>query len=133
MAEDTKMANDDVFGFDEASASVFAAFTESKAKPIVERVKISDGGRLVIPAAMRAAMKVEVGDTVTLRLYPSGELSVISKAAALASLRHSNFPKFADDGVSWVDELIAERRAEAQKNVDEALEFEARLAAREQQ
>jgi AbrB family looped-hinge helix DNA binding protein len=118
MAEDMTMANDDVFGFDEASSSVFAAFTESKLEPIVERVKISDGGRLVIPAAMRAAMGIEVGDTVTL-VVEGGELHVVTPQVALARLRKVS-SQFKDNTVSVVDELLAERRAEAQNDIDEA-------------
>jgi AbrB family looped-hinge helix DNA binding protein len=114
MAENMKMANDDVFGFGEASSPVFAAFTESKAEPIVERVKISDGGRLVIPAAMRAAMGIEVGDIVTVRLYPTGELGVISRSAAIAKAQKI-VRKYVSADISLVDELIAERRAEAER------------------
>jgi AbrB family looped-hinge helix DNA binding protein len=114
MAQGMKMANDDVFGFDEASASVFAALTESKAEPMVERVKIGDGGRLVIPAAMRAAMRIEVGDIVTVRLYPTGELRVISRSAAIAKAQ-TVVRKYVSADISLVDELIAERRAEAER------------------
>ena len=119
-------------GFEEESPA-YAAFKKREPEPLVERVKISDGGRLVIPAAMRAAMKVEVGDTVTLRLQPDGELQIVSKAAAIAKAQAivSTFPKYADDGVSWVDELISERRAEAQKDINETMEYLASKAASE--
>lgn len=119
-------------GFEEESPAYAGFKKQREPEPTVERVKISDGGRLVIPAAMRAAMKVEVGDMVTLRLYPTGELSVVSRAAAITSLRNNDFPKFADTGVSVVDELIAERRAEAQKDIDEALDYLAAKSAAEQ-
>ncbi len=116
-------------GFEEESPA-YAAFRKNGPEPVVERVKISDGGRLVIPAVMRAAMKVEVGDTVTLRLLPDGELQIVSKAAAIAKA-HAIVRQFVPDGVSVVDELIAERRAEAQKDIDDALEYLARKAVSE--
>lgn len=117
------MANPE--GFDEGSP-VYAAFTSREPLPLVERVKISDGGRLVIPAAMRAAMKVEVGDTVTL-VVDGGELHVITPQAALARLRKVS-AKFKNEDVSVVNELIAERRAEAQRDLDEAFAVDSKIS-----
>lgn len=74
-----------------------------------------DGGRIIVPAAFRRAMGVTKGDTLTLELN-GVELRVSSaKAAQLAALRElqayvRTVPKSA---VSVVDQLIAERRAEA--------------------
>jgi AbrB family looped-hinge helix DNA binding protein len=39
-----------------------------------QAVKIIEGGKLVIPAAMRRAMGIARGDTVVVELLPDGEL-----------------------------------------------------------
>jgi bifunctional DNA-binding transcriptional regulator/antitoxin component of YhaV-PrlF toxin-antitoxin module len=118
MAEIFCMANDDVFGFDEASSPVFAAFTDSKSDIIVERVKISDGGRLVIPAAMRAAMKVEVGDTVLLKL-DNGSLRVDTITSAVQRV-HAIAKKYDNGAGNLVDQFIVEKHEE-QRRGDERL------------
>jgi AbrB family looped-hinge helix DNA binding protein len=84
------------------------------------RLKIGEAGRLVIPAEMRAAMMVKPGDTVTAEVV-EGELRIMSRAVVLDRIR-SEARKFKErhPGVSVVDELIAERRAEAQKELEEA-------------
>jgi len=75
------------------------------------RTQVGEGGRIVVPAAFRAALGMEVGEQVLLRVE-DGELRVftpqegIRKAQEL--LRH-----YIPEGVSLADELIAERRAEA--------------------
>ena len=74
--------------------------------------KIVDGGRLVVPAAIRRAMKLEIGDTVILELS-NDELRVRSAAAALRDLQDYLRPFAPRNGVLASDELIAERRAEA--------------------
>ena len=112
-------------GFDEESP-VYAGFIKREPEPLVERVKISDGGRLVIPAAMRQAMKVEVGDTVTL-IVDGGELHVITPQAALARLRKVS-ARFKNENGSVVDELIDDRRAEAQSDIDEAFARDSKIS-----
>ena len=74
--------------------------------------KMVDGGRLVVPAAIRRAMKLEIGDAVVMELRDD-ELRVKSADAAWRELR-DYLRKFApSDGRSVADELISERRAEA--------------------
>ena len=76
---------------------------------MAQTVKIIEGGKLVIPAAMRRAMGVERGDTVVVELLPEGELRVRSLAGAVkrAQMLVRGFVK---GDASPVDELIAERR-----------------------
>ena len=74
-------------------------------------VKIIDGGKLVIPAKSRRQLGIAVGDTVIVEVT-EGELRVRSRNAALANARRM-MRQLVPDGVSLVDELIAERRAEA--------------------
>jgi len=77
----------------------------------IVRTQVGEGGRIVIPAAFRAALGMDVGGQVLLRVE-DGELRIftpregIRKAQAL--LRH-----YMPADRSLADELIAERRAEA--------------------
>ena len=48
-----------------------------------QAVKIIQGGKLVIPAAMRRAMGIARGDTVVVELLPDGELRVRPLASAI--------------------------------------------------
>jgi AbrB family looped-hinge helix DNA binding protein len=48
-----------------------------------QAVKIIEGGKLVIPAAMRRAMGIARGDTVVVELLPDGELRVRPLASAI--------------------------------------------------
>ncbi|KXF79450.1 hypothetical protein ATN84_00040 [Paramesorhizobium deserti] len=69
---------------------------------------------------MRAAMMVKPGDTVTAEVV-DGELRIYSRAVVLAQIA-AEAAKFkaAHPGVSLVDELIADRREEARKELEEA-------------
>ena len=75
------------------------------------QLRIGDGGRVVIPAGMRAALGVKPGDTLVARVV-DGELSLMSQKAAVRRAQKL-VRRFVPEGVSLVDELIAERRAEA--------------------
>jgi AbrB family looped-hinge helix DNA binding protein len=73
-------------------------------------VVLGKQGRLVIPAEVRAALGLEPGDE--LNVQQSGTSLVLQRQEdAIAELR--GFAKDAAKGRSLVDELIAERRAEA--------------------
>jgi bifunctional DNA-binding transcriptional regulator/antitoxin component of YhaV-PrlF toxin-antitoxin module len=76
------------------------------------RLALGPGGRLVIPAALRAAMEVEEGDAI-LAWVEEGELHLLSPrvgARQAQALLKGLIPK----GVSLAEELIAERRREAE-------------------
>lgn len=69
-------------------------------------------GRVVIPAAMRRAMRLDDEGRVTAVLDEDGVLTLISPDAAIAKAQR--YATMLDRGQgSVVDELIAERRAEA--------------------
>lgn len=75
--------------------------------------KIAEGGRLVIPAEHRRALGLEVGDEVIVRIE-NGELRILTRGEAIKRAqekvrRHINGSR------SLVDELSAERRAEAKR------------------
>ena len=82
------------------------------------KLKIGEAGRIVIPAEMRAAMMVKPGDTVTAQVV-NGEFRIVSPKVALKRVQ-AVAQQFKRPGVSAVDELIAERRAEARRETEEA-------------
>ena len=74
-------------------------------------VKISEGGRVVIPADHRRALGLEVGDEVIIRVV-DGELRIMTRAQAV-NRAQSIVVRSVRKGRSLVDELTTERRAEA--------------------
>jgi AbrB family looped-hinge helix DNA binding protein len=79
----------------------------------VKTVRISEDGRIVIPAVYRKAMGLKSGDVVTIRMDGNG-LHVQSRAQAI-KLAQAIVRKYVPEGVSLSDELIAERRLEAKR------------------
>lgn len=87
--------------------------TEKDANIEAVRLTVAGDGRLVIPAEMRRAMQIDASGRVTARVV-NGELRVVSAAMALAQAR--DLVRAFDQGQgSPVDELIRERRAEAER------------------
>lgn len=76
------------------------------------KTKVTDGGRIVIPASMRKAMGVKVGENVTLVLKEHGLLHVSTREAVLRRIQELMKDKI-DPNRSVVDELIRDRREEA--------------------
>lgn len=76
------------------------------------KVKMVEGGRIIVPAALRRRMGVEPGATLTMEVDDDGELRVRSIQTAVRRLQAyaRTLPR---SDISAVDELIAERRAEA--------------------
>lgn len=83
-------------------------------------VTINEDGRLVIPKPVRELMGID-GEKATLRL--KADRTGVTLRSRVQGLRyaqalfqaHANIP----DGVSLVDELLAERRAEAAREIAE--------------
>jgi AbrB family looped-hinge helix DNA binding protein len=73
--------------------------------------KLGEGGRLVIPAEIRKILGLKVGDSLLLRVEDS-ELHIITVEQAW-SRAQGIVRRFVPPGESLVDELIADRRAEA--------------------
>lgn len=80
---------------------------------VVERTQISQNGRIVIPAAFRKAMGLKGGEIVTMRLDEEG-LHIESRAQAIKRAQ-AIVRKYVPEGVSLVDDLMAERRGEAKR------------------
>lgn len=79
-------------------------------------LQVAKNGRVVIPVEMRSAMLVDETGYVTARVV-EGELRILSPKAALLKAQKTVREK--TSGVaSLADELIAERRAEAQREGD---------------
>jgi AbrB family looped-hinge helix DNA binding protein len=75
-------------------------------------VKIIEGGKLVIPAAMRRALGIARGDTVVIELLPEGELRVRPLAAAIREAQ-AIVRKSVRRDRSLTDELMRERKQDA--------------------
>ena len=77
------------------------------------RVSVGPGGRIVIPASFRRAMKIQPGDQLVLR-FADGELRAVSSAEGLRRAQR-RVAKYVPRDRNLVDELIAERRLEAER------------------
>ena len=78
-------------------------------------MKMSEGGRVVIPAEIRRQLDLKEGDTV-LWEFRDGEAWLTTRAANIKRAQQL-FQKYCPPrpGRSIVDEFIAERRAEAER------------------
>jgi AbrB family looped-hinge helix DNA binding protein len=81
---------------------------------MIENVtKIGKGGRIVIPAAMRKLIGVSEGDELILR-YRDGRLEIMTVRQAVQEAQNL-VSRFVPEDRRLVDELLAERRAEAER------------------
>jgi AbrB family looped-hinge helix DNA binding protein len=78
-----------------------------------DHVTINENGRIVIPAAMRKALKVKPGDELLLHLE-DGDLHVTTRMQRIRKAQEL-VRRYVPEGVSLVDELIAERREAAKR------------------
>ena len=78
-----------------------------------ERSRLVSGGRLQIPARVRRELGLSDGDAVTMEMV-KGELRVRPYRDALGRAQ-GIVRKYIPNGVSLADELIADRRAEAER------------------
>ncbi len=76
------------------------------------KTKVTEGGRIVIPAKLRNALGIEVGKNVLLTLK-NGVLEITTRDEAFQRIEEMMKP-YIKPGRSVVDELIAERREEAE-------------------
>ena len=75
------------------------------------RVRVNENGRVVIPAAFRKALGIEVGDEVVLRIHED-ELRITTQQHRIQRAQH-RARHYVKPGMSLVDELLAERRQAA--------------------
>ena len=79
----------------------------------VERGRLVSGGRLQIPARVRRELGLKDGDAVVMETV-SGELRVRPYRDVVSEVR-KRLRKYVPEGASLTDELIADRRAEAER------------------
>jgi bifunctional DNA-binding transcriptional regulator/antitoxin component of YhaV-PrlF toxin-antitoxin module len=108
MTKSGKMAD----GFGEEASHLIQDLPQ---EPESWHLKVGRDGRIVIPAAARAQMQLEKGGVVVARLI-GGDLLLSSPELSFQKLR-AIMANHKQPGVSLVEELLAERRAE-QENED---------------
>lgn len=80
------------------------------------KVKVSQNGRVVIPADFRKALGVAAGGEIILR-WEDDELRISTLKQNIARARR-RARQYLKPGVSLVDELIAERREAAKRELE---------------
>ncbi len=85
--------------------------TNTPTTRIVAHPRIDAQGRIVIPAEIRHALDIETGDPLTL-ILEDGELRIFTLEQTVRRIQE-RAAQYITPGASLVDELIAERRAEA--------------------
>jgi AbrB family looped-hinge helix DNA binding protein len=105
MAKRTKES-----GFEEGGQSSYSAAFPPWKKPMLDKVKLGEGGRLVIPAAMREALGVKPGDEMALEVV-DGELLVKSYLSVIKEIQ-ARVQALVPPGVDIVEDFLAERREE---------------------
>ncbi len=81
---------------------------------ITEVTKLSNGNRVVIPAAIRKSLGLQIGDTLTLVLQENGEVRLLPQQEAVRQAQ-GLVRRYVSEKRSLVDELLAERRIESKK------------------
>jgi len=100
--EQDKLGDSEQTGLSEAAVSA----------PLNLALQVGSDGRVLIPAEFRRQMKIDDSGRLTARVV-DGELRLISPTVALDHLHRLFAPL--RGGPSLADELIAERRAEADR------------------
>ena len=82
------------------------------------KAKVDGTGRILIPAEIRKKLGLKPGAAVTITEGPSGRI-VLEPAQALLREAQEYFRSIAPADALWSDELIAERRKEARREVED--------------
>jgi AbrB family looped-hinge helix DNA binding protein len=90
----------------------------SSSRPVTTR--LNENGRIVIPAALRDKMGVKPGDAVLMEVE-DGVLRVEAHMARIRRIQEELKPYAPKDGTLVSDQLIAERREEARREMEDAL------------
>ena len=98
---------------DEARAAKASNVGEPSELPKPMKVRLGPDGRVVIPSAFREALGLKDGDVLFSSLE-DGEIHLLTTAAAMRRAQ-ALVRKFVPEGVSLVDELIEDRRKEAER------------------
>ncbi len=84
-------------------------------EPVSERLVIDHGGRLTLPASLLKALGVHPGEVFLAIGEAEGTVLLMNSKKALEQAQ-ALVRRFVPPGVSLVDELLAERRAEAARD-----------------
>lgn len=79
--------------------------------------KVSDRGRIIVPAQLRRSLGFNSGSDIVLREH-NGELRVISLKQAVKRVQNIAREKIPDE-VNLTDELLKDRRAEVQREEEQ--------------
>lgn len=79
--------------------------------------EVHKSGRITIPVDLRREMNLAEGDTLIIR-YENGEMKLLTQQQLIAEAQ-AILRQYVPSGVSLVDELILERRAEAEREEKE--------------
>jgi AbrB family looped-hinge helix DNA binding protein len=79
---------------------------------MIEHVKLGEDGRIVIPANSRRELGLQPGQILVIE--SDGDSLLVRSAENALRESQNYFQQFITPGVDPVDELIAERRAEAE-------------------
>lgn len=91
------------------------------------KAHLEKSGRILIPVAVRRRLGLSEGSQVIVKVEESGALQITSRSQALAGLRE-RIRKYIPAGRDLVEELIQDRRAEAER--EDRAEVEDREAHR---
>lgn len=82
-------------------------------------LRLEKSGRILIPATVRRRLGLSERSQVIVKVEPSGTIEITSRSQALAKARQE-IRKYIPDGRDLVDELIEDRRKEAEQEEGEA-------------
>ena len=97
--------------------SVTSDKNDIKVRNVISR--INDNGRILIPASIRKTIGLKPGDVVVMSVE-DGALRIESQLARIRRIQEE-FKRFAIPGSLASDELIADRREEARREMEEWL------------
>lgn len=80
------------------------------------RLKVNENGRVVIPLEFRKALGIRSGDEVILT-WSDGEILITTRQKRIEKAQQ-HVRQYVKPGVSLVDELIAERREAAKRELE---------------
>jgi AbrB family looped-hinge helix DNA binding protein len=106
-------------GFSEDAAAANEAAAKSPV-PTQQTVELGAGGRLVIPAPMRAALGMKVGDRLTVRLE-GDQLSLYTYQAGIRRAQERLRPYLPENAV---DEFLRWKREEAAREEAKFAKFD---------
>ncbi len=82
-----------------------------------QSIRVTQGGRLVLPAFIRKILNIHAGDRLNVQIV-EGEIRLQPRQEALRRIQ-ALIRRRVPEGVSLVDELLTERRAAARQEASD--------------